>query len=446
MRHVPAAGLRLLLVSGLLANCSADRREDASGHIFRTSVENGLEIVYSSGTPKYDGEIFAYERTIALKEDERETSLIVRGDPPVMDERGNLYMPDNSPSDYPSTSRIMVYDAEGSFLFAFGQPGQGPGDMIHPQILHVAGGEIATYDPHQRRFSFYDTGGNLRRIESLPSWKGVGWVRTCYLAGEGRFVVPARRATASVMEQFTEGSLERSESQLALTVFSAEWDTLCTILGEPVPGPKVTRYEGSDGMSYGIGASPQFTPGPMANYSSRHGIIATTGQEPTLEVYDLQGIPRLRIRIDLPRRAVTEEDRRRVSDPLTTSMLEARDAREKDYYKARLESLEFPEYMGYWTSVEVDDFGFIWIEIPGYVSAPEYDEDAVRYRVLSPEFEYLGITQLPTYRRGRTRLTRGYLTVVEMDRETGEKEVVAYRIVSAHAGLVYPGEQTPPPH
>jgi hypothetical protein len=199
-------------------------------------------------------------------------------------------------------------------------------------------------------------------------------------------------------------------------------------------------------MSYGIGAYRQFTTGPMATYSSRHGIIATTGQEPTLDVYDLQGNRRSRIRIDLPRRAVIEEDRRRVEDPLTESMLEARNTREKEYYKARLESLDFPEYMGFWTGVEVDDFGFIWIEIPEYVTAPEYGEDAVRYHVLSPGFEYLGITQLPTYRRGRTRLTRGYLTVVEMDRETGEKEVVAYRIVPTHPGLAYPGEETPPPH
>jgi hypothetical protein len=180
-----------------------------------------------------------------------------------------------------------------------------------------------------------------------------------------------------------------------------------------------------------------FGPGPVAVYSDLHGVLLTSGKEPVIDAYSLEGTHTMRIRIDLPPRPVTDEDRRRHETPIKERLAESRPEL-KVFYKAELDALEYPEHMRYWSGLEVDDAGFIWIEIPEYVTALEHGEDAVLYYVLSPEGEYLGITRLPTYRRGRTRLTKGYLTVVEMDRETGEKEIVAYRIRPAVPEFIYP--------
>lgn len=426
MRLSCARFIRIILLGGAISYCASPPDDSAPGHTFEVYIESDVIIARSSGIPKYKGELFTYERAVVLQEDEREESLFVRGDPPYIDERGFFYMTDNSPSDYPSTSCIMVYDPDGIFQFSFGKPGQGPGDMIHPEILQVSNGEIETYDPYQRRFSVYATDGGLLRIVSVSTWKGVGWVQTCYHASDGRYVVPAKRRIP-VGDNW---NLDQS----AVTVFSAEWDTLCTILGEPLYGrPIITR-----GASYSItGSFTPFGPSPLAAYSNRHGILMTTGKDPVINIHDLDGTYRKQVRIDLQPRSVTAEDCQRFEEPLREQLAESPPAL-KDRYKARLEALEYSEYMRYWSGLEVDESGFIWIKIPEYVTAPEHGKDAVLYYVLSPEGEYLGTTRLPTYRRGRTRLTKGFLMVVESDRETGEKEIVAYRIRPAVPGFVYP--------
>jgi hypothetical protein len=418
-----------LIIGGGLAGCPATPDDLVARHTFDHSVENGITVAHSSAIPRYEGELFAYERVVVLKEDEREESLFVRGEPPYIDENGYFYMADNSPSDFPSTSCIMVYDPNGVFQFSFGKPGYGPGDMIHPRILRVGDGRLLTYDPYQRRFSLYTTDGGLLEINSLPSWKGVGWVASCYHAPGDRYIVPARRRT----EREDDSTTLRS----AVTVFGAEWDTVCTIIGEELPATIRGISSTVGEMTIGSSVSVPFGPRPLAVYSEHHGILMTSGVRPEIDLFDLDGIRRAKLTIDLPPRVVTDEDRQLHEAPIRKNLTEGR-PEFRNLYRAELEALEYPEHMRYWSDLEVDDSGFIWLEIPGYVTAFEHGEDAVLYHVLSPEGEYLGITRLPTHRRGRTRLTKGFLTVVEMDEETGEKEIVAYRISPAVPGFVYP--------
>jgi hypothetical protein len=429
MKHSGPLLLWALVLGAGLTGCASPSDDTIAGHTFERYAEDGVTVAHSSVIPRYEGELFTYERAVVLKEDEREESLVVRGEPPYVDDRGFFYMADNSPSDFPSTSCIMVYDPNGDFRFSFGTTGYGPGDMIHPRILRVGDGQIETYDPYQRRFSLYATDGGLHEITSLPSWKGVGWVPGCYHTSDDRYIVPAVRRT----QREDDSSIQRS----AVTVFSTEWDTLCTILGEPLPGALRSVSSGVGEFTI-VGSSPMpFGPRPVARYSEHHGILMTSGRLPEIDLFDLDGTHRVKIRIDLPPRFVTAEDRQRYESPIEEDMAETR-PEFRDYYKARLESLEYPEHMRYWSDLEVDDSGLIWLEIPEYVTAFQHGEDAVLYHVLSPEGEYLGITRLPTHRRGRTRLTKGFLTVVEMDQETGEKEIVAYTMRPAVAGLIYP--------
>ena len=107
----------------LACACGSVPDDAAPGHHFRTSVEDGVTVAFSSGIPKYDTELFRYEEWFVIREDEREESLLVRPEPGTLDEQGFLFVPDSSPSDWPSVSRICVYDSTGVFQFAFGQPG-----------------------------------------------------------------------------------------------------------------------------------------------------------------------------------------------------------------------------------------------------------------------------------------------------------------------------------
>ena len=183
----PGSFLTLALLAG--AACSSTPDDSAPGHTFDRYEEDGLQIAHSSATPKYDGEFLAYEPWYVLCEDEREESLLVRPEPGTLDERGFLYVPDSSPSDWPSVSRIAVFDTTGTFQFAFGQPGQGPGDMRHPQINSIRDGVLETWDlVGQRRLTRYREDGGLLDVTTLlPA--SAGWRTTrCYRLNDSRFL------------------------------------------------------------------------------------------------------------------------------------------------------------------------------------------------------------------------------------------------------------------
>ncbi len=60
------------------------------------------------------------------------------------------------------SDEVRVFDPEGGFLFAFGQPGEGPGDFNAPFGLNLAGDRVHV---HHRRFysSIWDLEGNFLR-------------------------------------------------------------------------------------------------------------------------------------------------------------------------------------------------------------------------------------------------------------------------------------------
>ena len=160
-------------------------------------------------------------------------------------------------------------------------------------------------------------------------------------------------------------------------------------------------------------------------YRESLGFVITTGREPVLDIYDVEGRHRLKIAIDLPVQLVTLEEIRR-------------------FKEKRSGHLEFPEFKAFWgenglRDVHLDDSGFIWITIPTWAIDPDlHEESSVLCRIISPEGEYLGVTRLPIDRDARFRLTRGLLTMRRLDSDTGEIIIAAYRIRPAVSDLKYP--------
>jgi len=364
----------VLLLGG---SCTSDTA--APGHSFDCYERNGVQIAHSSAVPKYEGELFTYEQWYVLHEDEREESLLIRPEPGTLDERGFLYVPDSSPSDWPSVSRIAVFDTTGTFQFAFGQPGQGPGDMWHPQINGIQDGVMETYDlVGQQRLTRYNADGGLLDVETLPPPPATFRTAHCYRMPDGRFLRVVSR----------------------------------TALGE---GPRSRMYR-------------------AVMYSTRwDSLWALDGEEPVLDVYSLDGRHRLQIRVDLLPEPVTADDQAAFEAPIKEELKTATGIG-YEYQKAMLEHLVYPEYKAYWGettggTIEIDDSGFIWARIPAFIGSREEMDEVIRYRIFSPEGQYLGITQIPERsRRGMTKLTHGCLVVVEKDPETDAKTVVVYRI------------------
>ncbi len=414
-----------LLIFIICVSCATESDYAAPGYVFNQYNEDGISIAYSSGIPRYEEELFFYEEWYILSEDEREESLLVRPEPGTLDERGFLFVPDSSPSDWPSVSRICVYDSSGIFQYAFGQPGQGPGDMWHPDIHQIENGILETYDlvGGGRRLTRYRTDGSLVDIETLPRSATVFRASQFYRIPDGQYLL-FRRSAGQYEDHIT--------STGHATAYSADWDSLWSVKTDEVA--RSIRYDLDLGRGVSrVSQAIQFAPNPRGMYHDRIGIILTTGLEPILDLFDLDGHHRLQIRIDLPPQPVTAEDRIPEETRLKEGMESSSGVLHR-LYKAELENLTFSEYKAYWGetwsgTIEVDDHGFIWIRIPAYCESPGNGDNRIRYRIISPEGQYLGLTQLPAgSRRGMTKLTRGCLVVVEKDPETGEKTIRVYRV------------------
>ena len=419
-----ARGFILVLLCFSTIACGSTPDTSAPGHTFEQWEEGGVVTALSSAVPKYEGELFTYEPWYILQEDEREESLLVRPEPGTLDERGFLFVPDSSPSDWPSVSRIAVFDTSGIFQFAFGQPGQGPGDMRHPQINDIRDGVIETFDlVGQHRLTRYRIDGGLIDVETLPA-PPPGW-RTafCRRLSDGRFLWILGRTTA--------GEGARSLRYRA-AAYSAQWDSLWSADGEEVVEALRVEFFWNETQGAIFSRIPF---GPRSHFAchDRFGLLLTTGEEPVLDIHGMDGRHRRRIRVDLPSEPVTAADRTAFEVP-TVEALETATGIDRAWQKALLENLVYPEYKAYWGedeggTIEIDDAGRIWVRIPVFIESQEENEPPVLYRVFSPEGEYLGITRLPPgSRRGMTKLTRGCLVQVEEDRETGAKKVVVYRI------------------
>ena len=421
-----------------LTGCASKPDDSAIGHTFKISVENGVTFARSSAIPKYEEELFVYDQMAVLQEDEREESLLVRGSPPSVDDRGWFYVPDSSPSDYPSTSRIAVFDSTGAFQYAFGQPGEGPGDMKHPEILRFEGGTIEMYDPHLRRISRFTVEGNLLEVVTIPIG---GWSRWCCLPGD-RFVTMRNTRNVNFMEGVDVTPNQRIQTTAVATAYSSEWDSLWSIKSEPITGGRPVQWQQGE-MTMGMYSTVAFDPSPVVDYRKELGFVTTTGREPVLDVYDVDGRHQLRIEIDLPVQPVTPEDIRRFEKPYQQRIVEARGG-QREFEKRRLENLEFPEIKAFWgesgsRDVHLDDSGYIWITVPTWAMDSDLNkESAILCRIISPEGEYLGITRLPIDQDTRFKLTRGLLTMRKFDPDTGEIIIVAYRIRPAVSGIRYP--------
>ncbi len=438
MKSFPRYSFLILLLGSALTGCASNPDDSAIGHTFGISIEDGVTIARSSAIPRYEDELFTYERIVVLQEDEREESLLVRGSPPSVDARGWFYVPDSSPSDYLSTSRIVVYDSTGVFRYAFGQPGEGPGDMKHPDILGFKESTIEMYDPHLRRISRFTVEGNLVDIVTIPI---SGWSRWRRLPDD-LFVTMRNTRNVNFLEGIDVTTNQRIRTTAVATAYSSEWDSLWSIRSEPITGGLPVQWQQGE-MTMGMYSTVAFDPSPVIDYRKELGFVITTGREPVLDIYTVDGQHRLRIEIDLPVQPVTPEDIWRFEKPYHQKIAEARGG-QREFEKRRLENLEFPEYMAFWgesgsRDIHLDDSGYIWITIPTWSMDPDLNEEsAVFCRIINPDGEYLGITRLPIDRDARIRLTRGLLTMRRLDSDTGEITIAAYRIRPAVSGLHYP--------
>ncbi len=415
---------RNLLILSIFAACSS--RKDDTAHSFRVYEENGVTIADNTGGPKYEGEIFKYERVSELLENpENEGSLLYRAFDFFMDESGYFYVDDYG------NHRIAVFDQIGQYSHSIGREGSGPGEFRRTIVItEIHGDTIHVYENFQDRITRFHADGTL--IDVITVRNPTVFVNRVYHIGGDLFLSLALEQTATSRDPV----LFRSQGFFHNSQGDTLWSRSTTWV-EPY-----YRIPDSNSMNrFLYGAIPS------SAYRRGWGWIITTGNDPSLGVHNVDGTIRLRIMLDLSRIQVTREDYERCRSLMNqlidhadsigalqggnTSQIEAW----KNVLRQERSNLRTKEFKAFWTSAEIDDAFYLWLEVPEFDLQREESGGGSMYRILSPEGEFLGLTRRP---KGSSRVCYGHLLAEEMDIELGQYKHVVYRIRPAVEGLKYP--------
>jgi hypothetical protein len=183
------------------------------------------------------------------------------------------------------------------------------------------------------------------------------------------------------------------------------------------------------------GADIPFTSYPAMAWAPDRGVYLINGKQPIVWHYQSAGTLLKRITLDLPDRRVTAQDRRRYTEDLQRRVEES-EGDEHDALLATLRTLTFSDTKSHWSSIAVDDQGYIWLEVAVWPDRPDSQQEATTlFQLLSPEGEFLGWTRAPA----AGRVMNGHLLAVVVDPETGREDHIVWRLIPAAAGFEYPG-------
>ena len=400
----------------LLLACSGDRGS-APSHSFQVYTENGVTIAETTGGPRYEGELFRYEKLLELKEDTTsDESMFYRPWSILEGDDGRFYLNDGG------HKRIMVYDPEGNYLFGFGGGGQGPGEFERPLLLSVENGRICVYDTRLFRVSWFNMEGVLEETIRLPD--EMGRPSALYPGPDRSFI--GIRSTRSRGDNFT----YEQASAIASTL---EGDTLAFCQTEKIQvGVQTTVDQG--GRPLPTGGPIYFSPNTRGLYHPAHGIVMTTGEEPELRCYDLTGQLTRIIRVDLEPEPVTQEDRAKILEESDRAIAE-NEGMALALHTALRKVITFRDHKAFWEWIDVDAEGYLWLRIPEWYYDLEEQGIGARFHVISPEGEYLGTSRQPTFMGD---MSNGKLFLIVSDPETAEEIPTIYRIIPAVTGLKYP--------
>jgi hypothetical protein len=407
-------GHSLLLAASFMA-LSACVRTPAARHVFRQTTTDGVVIALNTGGPKYEGPLFRCERAYVLREEpDRPESLLYGPNGVLRDTAGRCYVMDVG------NRRVAVFGPDGRFERAIGRQGGGPGEFDTP-LLSLAGlkdGILDVWDPSTRYIHRFRTDGLfLDRIRSPVAGE-------VYYRPQDDLFIAVRLYGTFEQEQLCWGQEFRARKASGDTVGRAV--TPLVHVKYFVPWEGMTRNNG--GLEY-----LPFIREPSMTYAGDQGMASTVGTEPVVEFHAFDGTLQRRMVIeDLPGGEVTaaNEAAYRADFDRRMSNLDTGEERYREQQRIRM---VFPERRIVWSAIQVDDRGYVWLE----VFEEEYERaergGGVLYDLLSPVGEYLGRTTLPS----SGHVSGGHLVGVVTDPASGAETWTVWRLVPLAEGFDY---------
>jgi hypothetical protein len=410
--ELPAPALVLVV---MFAVACSPAGPNGAAHGFSVTSEDGVEVALTTGGPRHEGEIFAYERTLVIRPDPAIAESVMYS--PywmAMAEDGRIFVGDMG------DRQVVVFSAEGEYLYRIGRRGQGPGEFQRVTFVDVDGDVLWVTDGYRNHA--FELDGTFIETFALPT-AALGLMR------DGRWwrLPDGRGVIFNLEERYDRFSETRAE----MHVIGPEGEPRASIVTPWVVNGEFLLEE--DG-SRGEWLQHYFAGRPWGDFSRRFGFRLVNPLEPEVRVYDDEGALVGRLRVELPPEPVTDEDRARVMEQLDDAVRRA-EAGETGYqesrgYRLQRDNPRFADPKHYWSRPIVDDKGFVWLSIDHVRDLPE---GSYRWAVFSPEGEYLGQTTTP----GWPQPQRGHLLIRWEDPESGEVFPVVYRIRSMVEGVEY---------
>jgi hypothetical protein len=411
----------VLLATVLAAAACGPASSGDSGHGFEVLFEDGAEIALTTGGPKYEGELFEYEKVLTIRPNpEVPESYLWSPQSMTMTEDGTILVSDSS------AGRVAAFAPDGTYLRSFGREGEGPGEFRYAGYLEVANEILWAYDFTRYRTHAYALDGTFLRTVGVP--QGAGSLMRDGLMwplDDGRLVI---FNLGTLREE--ESTYQRAEMRIidpaGNVLASADTRWLPQVqrirpsdMGDPVMVPIHLR-----GFSWGVLARGR-------------GFYLMSADEPEVRVYDLDGRLDKIFRFEVPPRSVTAADRAWVIETLEERLRRALTPDESgnprsDGRRERIwrDNPLYADPKDLWSRLYVDDKGFVWL-VPIIEHDRPQELPAIVFLVLSPEGEYLGRTTAPGWS------VQGHVLATEEDPDSGERFPVVYRIKPAVPGLVY---------
>jgi hypothetical protein len=381
------------------------------GHTFEIVEDDGVPVAVSSAIPKFDGDLFAYEKVRVIRPDPGNVeSLLYQPFSFTLGDDGSYYVADRG------NHRVVVFDGEGDFVRAFGREGDGPGELRSPLLVEVRGDQVLIFD---NRTTIFRKDGTL--VDVLSS-------------AAGRFAQPTRDGSL-----FVQGSTRATRE--GMNYIGARGQVV-NETGEVVASVETPQIRMDSMLAYKGAPSVMLTPAEE--------IVATTGAEPIVAWHGLDGRPLRRARIDLPPEPVTEADRAAVEDLWDERIERERrsaggDVIPDEFLLHLKQEVQYPETKAFWERPIIDDAGWLWLPVSvadtGLATIGQAPiETRPRFRIVDSRGEYIGMTDWPeeALTPSGATIVRGHLLTMVWDEQADEMLPTVYRIVPAAAGLAYP--------
>jgi hypothetical protein len=414
MRYLTPNSILLLLAFASI-KCSAEQE-----HSFKFVQEDGVGTAVNKGGPRFSEELFTYEKILTLNQDPaRPESFLNQPTSFTMDQRGFFFVDDTW------NNRIAVFDSTGHYVKSIGKAGNGPGEFRLAHLQDLRGDVLILYDSLRRRTTRYRTDGTLLDIFTYPT--------TGSLANPG---IPLQTVEGPwlLFKRPSEQQGDIRYSRVRVITLTAQLDTLGVIETPLVPDSFESDFS-YQGEESSISLPIPFSARPVAEYVADRGLLLTTGAEPVLWWYRLDGTLAQKVTLDLAPRIVTKEEKDTRIAQVNQQIEEADSELRRNYYIATREGLVFPETKPHWNDVFVDDGEYIWLRITESPEERQLAGGGRAYYVLSPEGEYLGRTRAPaTGKVVRGCLLLGFVT----DPDTDDEIPTVWQLVPQAEGFKYP--------